>query len=341
MLRNNEEAKTIKIRIKTPMLSIRNGMIAETHSVFQQGKTNENVTYGIKSMANNNACIVSPFSILGWMRNGITECLINDYSISPCHAFDLTNVSSKVEYQEYAKQDITYGYHKKRIDKGNHKEKPACEAIKGKKCIVAEMFGGFTGNNRVFSIMPIKVSPVDAQYIRGVRNITGKGNYRSLAVSPRSAVDGTPYQTHDVDIIANLDAILYIKMYEPKSSESDRIDVYTAMIMKGIEYLAKHKDEFKHQLGGNRTFGCGFIEPTFLPLDLTRDETVTYHTALIKMEDDADSVSNITKSIKEKIAAWDDIKLDYDKLLDEELKVQKEYFGFDKEMTDTKWWLNI
>ena len=60
--------------------------------------------------------------------------------------------------------------------------------------------------------MPVKTSPIDSEYTKGIKNVTGKGNYMKLAISPRSSVDGKPYARHNVNVIENLDAILYIKM---------------------------------------------------------------------------------------------------------------------------------
>lgn len=317
----------LKIRLKSPMLSIKNGMIVETHSVFSQGKTNETENYGIKAMANNIPCTISPFSLLGWLRRGLTEYLISQ-GISPCHSFDITNISkSNEDYVNYARLDLEHGYHKKRMGKGDTKEKPECEAVKGEQCIIGKMFGGFTGHHRVFSIMPVKISPVQAHYNSGIKNITGKGNYRNLAISPRSSVDQSPFATYNADVVANLDAILYLRMYENNP-------LYIAMIMRGIDYLSQQQNEFEHQLGGQRTYGCGFIEPTFLPPELTRPEVVKYHNLLIKKEDSLDTDSeSLTKEISGKIQAWESNKGELNKLLDTELKHQKELFGIEK-----RWW---
>lgn len=317
----------LKIRLKSPMLSIRNGMIAESHSVFPPGESDETAQYGIKKIANNINCTVMPTSVLGWLRYGVTEYLIKQ-GISICHGYDLSLVTSK-DYKEYVVQDLKHGYHLKRMPKGDHTGKPECEAVRGKQCLVSEIFGGFTGAHRVFSLLPVKTSPIDSQYTRGIKNITGKGNYLNTAISPRSAVDGTPYATHTIDSLANFDAILYIKMYEP----NPRMDVHIAMLLRAFDYLNTSSNDFKHQLGGNRTFGCGFMESTTLPIDMTREEVVKYHSVLIKLEEKADDADGLTNNIKEKIIAWEEQKKKYDKLLDEELKIQKELFGIDK-----KWW---
>lgn len=315
----------LKIRCKSELLGIRNGLIVDTHSVFPPGETSETVEYGIKAIANNVNCMISPFSMLGWLRHGITEYLISQ-GISPCHSYDLTNVSkSNEEYVKIAKMDLEHGYHKKRMGKGDTKEKPECEAATGEECIVAKMFGGFTGHHRVFSIMPIKTTPVQGHYDKGIKNITGKGNYRNIAISPRSAVDGTPFRTLDVDVVANVDAIMYLRMY-------DANPLYIAMIMRGIEHLNEHRYEFDYQLGGNRTFGSGFIEPTFLPPELTRAEVTTYHNLLIKKEDEVEG-STLPKELSAKISAWEDRQKELNGLLDAELKHQKDMFGIDK-----KWW---
>ncbi len=322
----------LKIRLKSPQISIKNGLIPETHSKFPQGENNESMDYGIKSVANYVCCTISPWSMLGYLRFGITEALI-EKGISVCSSFDLNNVSKSDDYQKLVLEDTTYGYHRKVSPKSKEKSKdgnvgkPECEVILGKQCMVSEIFGGFAGNHRTFSLMPIKVSPVDSEYTRGVKNVTGKGNFLQLSISPRSAVDGTPYTTHNVNVIENLDAILYIKMYEP----NPRMDIHIAAILMGIDYLNKHKDEFKHQLGGSRTFGSGFIEPTILPITLTREETVKYHSSLIKIEDKAEN--DTSSSIKQKIDDWEVQKQKYNLLLDNELKIQKETFGIDK-----KWW---
>lgn len=314
------------------MLSIRNGMIAETHSIFPPGKTADTEDYGTNSMANNVACMVSPFSLLGWLRRGITESLISQ-GISPCHNYDLTNVSaSNQDYRGYAKQDLAHGYHKKRMGKGESKEKPECEAVTGEPCIVAQMFGGFTGHHRVFSVMPVKVSPVKAHYEKGIRNITGMGNFRKIAISPRSAVDGTPFATHTSDVISNFDAIMHLRMYEDNGNSS-RLNLHTAMIMRGIEYLSAHSEEFQSQLGGQRTFGGGFIDASFLPPTLTRDEVRKYHLLLIKNEDDAENGNTFPAGIKEKILAWQETQKSINEELNIELKRQRELFGIDKQ-----WW---
>jgi hypothetical protein len=315
----------LKIRLKASMLSIKNGLIAETHSIPPPGESSKNLNYGIKTIANNITCTVSPFSLLGWLRHGITEYLIS-LGISPCHSYDLTNISNE-GYRNIAIQDLEHGYHKKRLNKGENTGKPECEATIGTQCIVAQIFGGFTGHHRVFSVMPVKVSPVKAHYNKGVRNITGRGNYRNIAVSPRSAVDGTPLATHTADVIANLDAILYLKMYEDNP-------LYIAMIMRGFEYLYEHRDEFECQLGGSRTFGSGFIEPTFLPSALTREETTKYHNLLITTEEeDASNSDSLPESIKTKISEWQDEQKKLNTILDNELKIQKDMFGIDK-----RWW---
>lgn len=320
--------RELKIRIKSPMLSIKNGLITETHSVFPPGEGSETVEYGVKAMANNIACTISPFSLIGWLRKGITEYLISQ-GISVCHSFDLTNVSkSNTEYINYANQDLNHGYHKKRMGKGDSKERPECEAVTGKQCMVYQMFGGFTGHHRVFSIMPVKITPIQTHYDKAIKNITGKGNYRNLAISPRSHVDGTPLSTHNADVIANLDAILYLKLYNSGSN-----DLYTAMIMRGVEHLSKHTDDFEHQLGGARTFGCGFIEPTFLSPELTREEVTKYHNLLIKQEDAAEDNDGLSKTISEKLSRWQDRQKELNEILNAELKTQKDLFGIDK-----KWW---
>lgn len=324
----------LKIRLKSPMVAIRNGMIAETHRIFPRGiKPEETNDYGYKAIANTINCTLMPTSILGWLRAGVTEYLI-EQGISVCHGYDL-NLPTK-DYRNFVIQDLEHGYHRKVMTKGEHAGKPECEAVIGnkpesqrKKCIVAEMFGSFAGKHRVFSILPVKTSPVDSHYTKGIKNITGKGNFMTVAVSPRSAVDGTPYATHDMNVVANLDAVLYIKMYEP----NPRMDVHIAMLLRAFEYLNKKSNDFKHQLGGNRTFGCGFIEPTILPIGMERDDIVAYHSKLIKMEEKAEDAEGITESMKKTINDWEEQKKKYDTILDAELKIQKELFGIDK-----KWW---
>lgn len=316
----------LKIRLKSPQISIKNGLIPETHSKFPQGETDETMSYGKKAVANTIACSISPYSLLGWLRFGVTEALI-EKGISVCSAYNLNIVTYK-DHKEFVIQDTLHGYHRR----GSPKSTPECVTKKGKQCIVSEMFGGFGSNHRVFSVLPVKCSPIDSEYTRGVKNVTGKGNFLTLAISPRSAVDGTPYATHEVNVIENLDAILFIKMYEP----NPRMDVHIAMLMIGIDYLNSHKDVFEHQLGGGRTFGNGFIEPTFLPISLTRPEAVEYHSKLIKLEDKADDADGLSKNIRPKIEQWEIEKTKYISILDTELKVQKDLFGIDK-----KWWQTI
>ncbi len=323
----------LKIRLKSPQISIKNGLIPETHSRFGQGETDETREWGKKFPANNIDCSISPYSLLGWLRYGVTEALI-ERGISVCSSYDL-NKPPKKEYQEFVAQDTAHGYHRKVAPKSKEKEKdgnagkPECEVVIGKQCIVSEIFGGFRGNHRVFSMMPVKTSPVDGEYTRGIKNVTGKGNFLTLAISPRSAVDGTPYATHTVNVIENLDAVMTLKMYEP----NPRMDVHIAVLLMGIDHLNAHKDDFKHQLGGGRTFGSGFIEATALPISLTRREIVTYHGKLMRLEEDADNADGLPPEIKSKVELWDDEKAKYAKLLEPELKIQKEKFG-----VDNKWW---
>ncbi len=316
----------LKIRLKSPQISIKNGLIPETHSRFPPGETDETIEYGVKYPANTIDCTISPWSLLGYLRYGVTQALI-EKGISVCHSYDL-NLPSK-DYRTFVEQDLAQGYHRKAMAKGEHTGKPECEAIIGHQCIVAEMFGTFTGSHRVFSLMPVKISPIDSEYARGIKNVTGKGNYLKLAISPRSAVDGTPYATHTVNVIENLDAILYIKMYEP----NPKMDVHIAVLLMGIDYLNTHQNQFKHQLGGGRTFGSGFIEATALPIDLTRQEVVKYHSRLIKIEDKADNSDDLSKETKDKIEVWESEKAKYAIILKKELVIQKERFGIDK-----KWW---
>jgi len=318
--------KELKIRLKSPQISIKNGLIPETHSRFPPGENDETVEYGVRYPANTIDCTISPWSILGYLRYGVTQALI-EKGVSVCHSYDL-NLPGK-DYRTFVEQDLAQGYHRKAMKDGEYKGKPECEAVMGEMCIVAEIFGTFTGSHRVFSLMPVKVSPIDSEYTRGVKNVTGKGNYLKLAISPRSAVDGTPYATHTVNVIENLDAILYIKMYEPNT----RMDVHVAVLLMGINYLNDHQNDFKHQLGGGRTFGSGFIEATALPTEMTRQEIVKYHGRLIKLEDKADDSDDLSKETKEKIERWDAEKTKYAAILEKELKDQKERFGIDK-----KWW---
>ena len=324
----------LKIRLKSPQVSIKNGLIPETHSRFPQGDTDETKDFGKKFPANNIDCSISPYSLLGWLRYGITEALI-EKGISVCSSHNLNNVPAKKEYQEFLTQDTKYGYHRKVAPKSREKAKegnagkPECEVVIGHQCIVSEIFGGFAGNHRVFSMMPVKTSPIDKEYTQGVKNVTGKGNFLTLAISPRSAVDGTPYATYTVNVIENLDAVMTLKMYEP----NPRMNIHIAVILMGIDYLNAHKDDFKHQLGGGRTFGGGFIEPTALPLSLTREEVVKYHGKLIRLEEKADDAEGLPLETRAKIELWDVEKSKYATLLESELKIQKERFGIDK-----KWW---
>jgi len=315
----------LKIRLKSPMVTIKNGMVVETHSVFPPGETSGTVDYGIKSIANNVACTISPFSVLGWLRRGVTEYLISN-GISVCHNYDITDKAGNPEYRTYAEHDLVHGYHKKRLKSGEHKEKPECEAIIGEQCIVAKMFGGFNTHHRVFKTNPIKVSPVKSQYEKRIRNITGLGNFRNINISPRSAIDGVPFATHTADIISNLDAILYIQMYE------DNL-LYVACIMKGIEFLNEHRNEFEYQLGGSRTFGAGCIEVSMLPFTMTKEETTKYHLQLIKNEEESVDSNGLTESIRDKINAWNDIYNELINNFDNEVARQKELFGVDK-----RWW---
>lgn len=343
--------KILKIRIKSPAVSIKNGMIAETHSIFNtqsiDNKDADTATYGIRRIANNVAVTISPWTLLGHLRSGVTEYLISQ-GISVCHGMDLTNVSKNEDYVDMVDHDLEHGYHRKRMGdgNGNKNEMPECEAVHGKPCIVAEMFGGFTSHHRVFSLMPVKVTPVKSQYRNDVRNITGLGNFRNLAIAPRAAVDQNPYTFYNVDVVANLDTIMYLRMYEDNP-------LHVAMLMRAVEFLNQRTEDsdYNHQLGGARTFGCGWVQSEFLPPDLTRDETITHHMNLISREEavgnelEADSKSpedvkeeptgkaGVSKKVSAKFEAWKVEKAQLDKDLDAKLLEWKSLFG-----TEKKWW---
>ncbi len=347
--------KILKIRIKSPAVSIKNGMIAETHSIFNtknvENKDADTATYGIRRIANNVAITIMPWSLLGYLRSGVTEYLISQ-GISVCHGMDLTNVSTNEDYADMVDHDLIHGYHRKRMGDGANKELPECQAVHGEPCLVAKMFGGFTSHHRVFSLMPVKVTPVKSQYKNDIRNITGLGNFRNLAVAPRAAVDQNPYTFHNVDAIANLDAIMYLRMYEDTP-------LYVAMLMRAVKFLNERTEDsdYNHQLGGARTFGCGWIQSEFLPPDLTREETIAHHLNLINREeavgndmavltsgeaggeiieeDDRELAgkARMLRKVSAKFEAWKAEKVQLDKKLDDELQHQKLLFG-----TEKKWW---
>lgn len=320
----------LKIRLKSPQISIKNGLIPETHSSFAPGNhSNETEDYGVKFPANNVRCTISPWSLLGFIRSGFTDALI-EKGVSVCHGYDLN--LPKGDYEEFVKQDLVYGFHRKAFKSGKTIKgvaKPECEVVMDKKCLVAEMFGTFAGDHRVFSVMPVKTTPIKNDYKNRVRGVTGMGNYQQIAISPRSAVDGTPYATHTISVLEHVDAIMYIRMYEP----NPRMSIHIAALLNGFDYKNTHKDEFKHQLGGGRTFGSGFVDTTVLPISMSRDEITEYHLRLIAFEDKADDNNGFTKDAQAKIDGWEAEKARYAEIFTEELKVQKEQFGIDK-----KWW---
>lgn len=353
--------RDLKIRIKSPSFASKNNAIAETHSIFNtrdvERKDADHATYGIRRMANNVAVTISPWTLLGYFRSGVTEYLISQ-GVSVCHGMDLTTVNKGDDYVDMARNDLVHGYHRKRMGEKNHL--PECEFVQSEPCIVAKMFGGFLTHHRSFSMMPVKVTPVKSQYKNDVRNITGIGYYRNLSVAPRAFVDQTPYTFHSVDVIANLDAILYLRMYENNP-------LYVALLMRAVEFLNSRTREFdyNHQLGGSRTFGCGWTELEFLPPTLNRNETIKYHLVLMSREEKAASdlsedtesawenkedkeetkeeieEKGINKSISKQIDAWEDTKIKLGKLLDAEISRQRAKFGIDiksKTKPENSWW---
>lgn len=347
-------------------------MIAETHSIFNtqnpDSKDENTATFGIGRIANNVAVTIAPWSLLGYLRSGVTEYLISN-GISVCHGMDLTQVNKNPDYVDMVDRDLQHGYHRKRMGSVTDDEKktrtsatnelPECEILRGEPCLVARMFGGFTSHHRVFSLMPVKVTPVKSQYRNDVRNITGLGNFRKLTIAPRAFTDQRPYTFHSTEVIANLDAIMYIRMYENNQSYEDN-QLYVAMLMRAVEYLngQTENSNYNHQLGGSRTFGCGWMQIEFLPPDLTRDETIVHHMNLITKEEAAGNdmvVGNeentgadeqmkgkvkTSKQVAAKFDAWQVEKVILDKLLDDEITRQKTKFGIDvkKSGSDEKWW---
>lgn len=326
---NSTEIKELKYRVKSPLISIRNGMIVDTHQLFPPDKKEDPAM--IKTIASNISCTLSPFSMLGWLRGGVTAYLISE-GISPCHGYDLTTVSKTGERAKNVVEDLEKGYHKKRMGKGGeaNKEKPECEVVMGEPCLTYRMFGGFTAHHRVFSMVAFKTSPVKDRFYKQKENITGTGNYRRINVSPRTSDGITPYNTYEYDVLANVDGIQYLRMYEDD-------DVYVGMLLRAIEYLYAHRNDFGHQLGGSRTFGHGFIEPVVINPLYTRAEAVNYAKLMRKAEEDFDSDNIAEVETKGEMAKKDETwVVEHERImgvLDDELKRQKDLFGIDKH-----WW---
>ncbi len=314
--------RKLKIRVQIPQLSIRNGLIPETHSNYPS--TSE---LPIRVPGNALRVTISGNTINGWLRHGLTEALIHA-GVSPCHSFDVDNTSRLTEKIE----DLKYGYHRKAFKNGkkeNGASKPECEVVIGKKCLVAEMFGTFAGAHKVFAEMPMKLTPIKKDLEKGVRGVCGFGNFLEIASSPRSMVNGIPFNTYKQYVVANVDAILTLKFYEPNL----RMEEHLAALLHAVEYLNEHGDEYNHQIGGFRTTGNGFATVTAIPLAFTEKESVDYLIKLIALEDKADDADGITEDMRVKIEDWKAEKERYAKIFAEELKVQKEQFGLDK-----KWW---
>lgn len=329
------EIQELKIRLDIPAVTIRNGIIVDTHQQFSS--TTKDSPYQIGTIANNVAAILPSSTIRGWLRFGMTEYLIHDIGISVCHGYDLHNVSKTGKRYKNTLEDLIAGYHLKRIKENNqygkgNKGKPECLAAQGESCIIGKMFGSFTGNHSVFSTMPFKIDPVKAKFNQQKANVTAMGNYRQLNVSPRSADGETPYQTFLTDVIANVDGIQYIRMYGNDTT-------YIGMFIRGIEYLYEHRNEFQHQLGGSRTAGHGFVNPSFINPLYSRKDAITYVTQLHRSETEYESKESIetdegkTANMKRKDDEWSDLRESILNDLDVELEHQKELFGIEKE-----WW---
>lgn len=325
----------LKIRMKSTLLGIRNGMIVDTHLDSPQGKDGNEWRQGIDTLGSVVTCIISPHSIAGLLRRGISEYLRQE-GISSCASFDINNTSGDERKNAFQK-DIDNGYHYRNFHAGGKTgEGPQCmhEYNGEKQCLISEMFGGMGGKtparHRKFILHPLKLTPKQGEYDNNIKNVTGKGNFRQLITAPRSMEDGIPYSFYPVDTVGNVDAIQYVTIYN--DVKSDRSDIYAGLFMKGVEFLNIHKEEFAFQLGGFRTSGYGIVDYDFLPTFLDRDQTREYHKKRINKEEGADQ----SKEIQDIVDKWLPEKSRLEKLLSDELKVHKELFGIDKKWCNKK-----
>lgn len=331
----------LKIRMKSTLVGIRNGMIVDTHLDEPQDNKNK-WRQGVDVLGNVVTCIISPHSIAGLLRRGISEYLRQE-GISSCASFDIENTSGDERKNAFQK-DINNGYHyrnfrskeKKDSEEKKPREGPQCMyEYKGEKeCLISEMFGGMGGKtgarHRKFILHPMKLSPKQLEYDNNIKNVTGKGNFRQLIVAPRSMEDNIPFAYYQIDTVGNMDGIQYITIYN--DVKPDRVDIYTALFMKGVEFLNIHKEEFNFQLGGFRTSGYGIVDYEFLPTFLNREQTREYHKKIINKEEKADQSDKVQVVIDK----WPLEKTRLEKLLSEELKIHKELFGIDKKWCNKK-----
>lgn len=320
----------LKIRMDSVLIGVRNGMMVDTHLDAPQGKDGNEWRQGVDTLGSVITCIVSPHSIRGLMRRGISEYLGSE-GISSCASFDIRATSGDERKNAFQKDIDSGKYHERNLYiKGNTGEGPHCmyEYNGERQCLVSEVFGGMGGKVEArpakFLLHPMKLTPKQGEYDNNIKNVTGKGNFRQLVIAPRSMIDGIPYSFYPVDTVGNVDAIQYVTIYN--DVKPDRADIYAALFMKGVEFLNNHREEFAFQLGGHRTSGYGIINYDFLPISLDRNQTREYHKEMVSKEGNAKHQA----SIQDIIDKWPTEKSRLEKLLENELKVHKELFGIDK-----------
>lgn len=316
------DIQELKIRLRADAVGIRNGIIVQENAgVPMKDDPVDRISNSINS-------IVSPFSVAGWVRSGITEYL-RSIGISSCHPYITEKTTAPSNDKKHMiVNDLNLGYH----------GKGTCLSETGESCIVHDLFGSFKNNPRKFRFGVLKLSPVRSKWRNMNDGVTGLGNFRRIVTHARS-FDGGPFLHTENDVICNVDAIQYITLYR-KRIDKEKIPIYTVLFKRAFEYLNSNRDDFDHQLGGHRTNGFGVMECDFINPFYSRKESVKYHGQLVskregekKKEDDNEDnekKKEDDKEMKLKDDEWNICLQEAEKEFDEKVKEWKEKFSFDQ-----------
>ena len=266
-----DECRNVYVRIETDLLVVGDSIVTDRHHA-------SNGNYDADDPQNQIGGIVPPFPLSGWLRHGI-ERVVQERGATACHPGE---ADANFKLADVYDRDLEDGYH----------EKGACiddpQADDG--CLLFALFGGFEDTPGTLLRRPIAFSPVrsSVNYARG----EAEGHYRRLArnVVSRNPADGRrPLRNVELDAVANLDGTWHLTFREPDAA-------FLGLLAEAVAYLAEHRADFMHQLGGARNFGAGIVDPTLLnPLYDERELARVF-----------DRSKEPTRTMREKDERWTD-----------------------------------
>lgn len=228
-------SKDVFVRIQTDLLVVGDSIMTDRHHA-------SNGNYQDDDPQNQIGGIIPAFPLSGWLRHGMEEA-VQQHSGTACHPGEASANFMKNDIYE---RDLNDGYH----------EKGACidDPKEDIGCVVFDLFGGFSDVPGKVMRRPIKFNPVrsSVDYTRG----QAEGHYRRLnrnVVSRNDEDNREPLRNAEVDAVANLDGCWHLSFRKLKPE-------FLGLLCESIDFLAAHKADFMHQLGGARNFGAGIVD---------------------------------------------------------------------------------